>query len=93
MTKAEQLRLAVIGDGKMGQAIASLAAEHGFEVVDVSKAPIPDQIEQILGVPEVDSAVDAVGFEASDGHGHEQPAVVLNDMMKVTRAGGAVGNG
>ncbi len=27
------VRLAVIGDGKMGQAIASLAAEHGFDVV------------------------------------------------------------
>ncbi len=67
------------------------AKKHGFETVDVSKAPIPEQIEQILGVPEVDSAVDAVGFEASDGHGHEQPAVVLNAMMNVTRAGGAVG--
>lgn len=31
MTKL--LRLAVIGDGKMGQAIASLAGEYGFEVV------------------------------------------------------------
>jgi 4-hydroxy-tetrahydrodipicolinate reductase len=30
MTKV--LRLAIIGDGKMGQAIASLAPEHGFEV-------------------------------------------------------------
>lgn len=29
------LRLAVIGDGKMGQAIASLAAEYGFDVVAV----------------------------------------------------------
>jgi 4-hydroxy-tetrahydrodipicolinate reductase len=29
----QTLRLAVIGDGKMGQAIASLAADHGFEVV------------------------------------------------------------
>jgi len=27
------LRLAVIGDGKMGRAVASLADEHGFEVV------------------------------------------------------------
>lgn len=27
------VRLAVIGDGKMGQAIASLAAENGFEIV------------------------------------------------------------
>ncbi|MGH7653588.1 MAG: 4-hydroxy-tetrahydrodipicolinate reductase [Gemmatimonadaceae bacterium] len=30
---SSELRLAVIGDGKMGQAIASLAAEHGFDVV------------------------------------------------------------
>ncbi len=30
---SKTLRLAVIGDGKMGQAIASLAADHGFEVV------------------------------------------------------------
>ena len=28
-----RLRLAVIGDGKMGQAIASLAADHGFDIV------------------------------------------------------------
>ncbi|HEV8409725.1 MAG TPA: 4-hydroxy-tetrahydrodipicolinate reductase [Gemmatimonadaceae bacterium] len=27
------LRLAIVGDGKMGKAIASLAPEHGFEVV------------------------------------------------------------
>ena len=42
-------------------------------------------------MPEVDCAVDAVGFEAR-GHGkdadHEQPATVLNSMMDVTRAGG-----
>ena len=40
------LRLAIIGDGKMGRAVASLAAEHGFEVVallgetDVGRAGI-----------------------------------------------------
>ncbi|MFI5231687.1 MAG: 4-hydroxy-tetrahydrodipicolinate reductase [Gemmatimonadales bacterium] len=28
-----QLRLAVIGDGKMGQSVASLASEHGFDIV------------------------------------------------------------
>jgi 4-hydroxy-tetrahydrodipicolinate reductase len=33
MTKTKLLRLAVIGDGKMGRAIASLAEEHGFTVV------------------------------------------------------------
>ena len=45
-------------------------------------------------MPEVDCAVDAVGFEAR-GCGNsahkEVPAQVLNDCMTVTRAGGAVG--
>ena len=31
---------------------------------------LADQIEQIVGVPEVDNAVDCVGFEAR-GHGHD----------------------
>jgi glutathione-independent formaldehyde dehydrogenase len=55
---------------------------------------VADQIEAIVGVPEVDSAVDCVGFEAR-GHGedagHEVPAAVLNSLMEVTRAGGAIG--
>ena len=45
-------------------------------------------------MPEVDAAVDAVGFEAR-GHGkdadHEAPATVLNSIMEVTRAGGKLG--
>ena len=45
-----------------------------------------DQIEAILGVPEVDSAIDAVGFEARghghDGAQHEAPATALNSMME-----------
>jgi glutathione-independent formaldehyde dehydrogenase len=88
---ARLLGAACVIVGDMNAERLAHAKRHGFEVIDVAKAPVPDQIEQILGVPEVDSAVDAVGFEATDGHGHEQPAVVLNDMMKVTRAGGAVG--
>lgn len=66
----------------------------GFESVDVSKGDPRDQIEQILGTPEVDAAVDAVGFEAR-GHGsdsaHEAPATVLNSLFDVTAAGGALG--
>jgi len=38
--------------------------------LDISKGDPVDQIEGILGVPEVDCAVDAVGFEAH-GHGDE----------------------
>ena len=70
------------------------ARSFGCETVDVSKGDPKDQIEQILGEPEVDCAVDAVGFEA---HGHgadaqtEAPATVLNSLMDITRAGGALG--
>jgi glutathione-independent formaldehyde dehydrogenase len=71
------------------------AASFGCETVDLRKEdPLEAQIEAIVGVPEVDSAVDCVGFEAR-GHGHdcgkEQPATVLNALMTVTRAGGALG--
>ena len=64
-------------------------------MVDLKKdASLGEQIEQILGTPEVDSAVDCVGFEAR-GHGSdasvERPATVLNSMMTITRAGGALG--
>jgi len=70
------------------------ARKFGCETIDVTEGDPKDQLEQILGEPEVDCAVDAVGFEA---HGHgaeaqkERPATVLNTVMDVTRAGGAVG--
>ena len=62
--------------------------------MDISlDATLEDQIAEILGTNEVDSAVDAVGFEAS-GHGRnggEAPAAVLNSIMSLTRAGGRLG--
>jgi glutathione-independent formaldehyde dehydrogenase len=70
------------------------ARSFGAEAIDISKGEPKDQIEQILGVPEVDASVDAVGFEAH-GHGadadHEAPATVLNSLMEVTRAAGKLG--
>ncbi len=71
------------------------ARSFGCETVDTSKsASIAEQIEAIVGVPEVDCAVDCVGFEAR-GHGkdaaREAPATVLNSLMEITRAGGALG--
>jgi glutathione-independent formaldehyde dehydrogenase len=51
-------------------------------------------IEAVLGVREVDAAIDAVGFEAR-GHGAqsntEAPAMVLNSLMTITRAAGRIG--
>jgi glutathione-independent formaldehyde dehydrogenase len=51
-------------------------------------------IAEVLGEPEVDCAVDCVGFEARGVGGQareERPATVLNQMMQVTRPGGGVG--
>ena len=71
------------------------ARSFGCETIDLKKsATLAQQIEQIVGVPEVDCSVDCVGFEAR-GHGRdagvERPATVLNSLMEVTRAGGALG--
>jgi glutathione-independent formaldehyde dehydrogenase len=71
------------------------AKSFGCEVIDLRKdATLGQQIEQIVGSPEVDCAVDCVGFEAH-GHGKdagvEQPATVLNSLMTVTTAGGRIG--
>jgi glutathione-independent formaldehyde dehydrogenase len=82
----------IVGD-RIAERLAQ-ARSFGCETVDISAAPIDEQIAEIVGQPEVDSAVDCVGFEAR-GHGdaasHEVPAAVLNSLMEVTRAGGAIG--
>ena len=71
------------------------ARSFGCETIDL-RAPgtLAERIEKIIGVPEVDCAVDCVGFEAR-GHGKdagvERPATVLNSLMEITRAGGALG--
>lgn len=83
----------IVGD--MNKERLAHARAMGFQTVDLSEhADLGEQIAQILGVPEVDCAIDAVGFEAR-GHGaesgHEAPATVLNALMEVTRASGRIG--
>src|SRR5690348_5271654 len=91
---AQLLGAAVVIVGDRNTQRLEQARSFGCETVDISQdASLEDQIAEILGVPEVDSAVDAVGFEAS-GHGAgagEQPATVLNDVMTIARAGGKLG--
>jgi glutathione-independent formaldehyde dehydrogenase len=92
---AQLLGAAVVIVGDMNAERLNQARSFGCETIDLTKdAALPDQIDQILGVPEVDAAVDCVGFEAR-GHGAnadtEQPATVLNSIMDVTRAAGALG--
>ena len=70
------------------------ARSFGCETVNLSDSgELPDMIEQILGEPEVDAAIDAVGFEANaHGEGGEgAPAAVLNAIMEVGRAGAGLG--
>src|ERR687893_2141145 len=93
-TSAMLLGAAVVIVGDLNEDRLAKARSFGCETVDVSKGDPKDQIEQILGVPEVDAAVDAVGFEAR-GHGgeatSEKPATVLNTVMDITRAAGQIG--
>jgi glutathione-independent formaldehyde dehydrogenase len=88
------LGAAVVIVGDLNADRLAQARSFGCETVDVSQGDPRDQIEQILGADEVDCGVDAVGFEAR-GHGadstSEQPARVLNSLMDLTRAGGALG--
>jgi glutathione-independent formaldehyde dehydrogenase len=91
---AQFLGAAVVIVGDLIPERLEQARSFGCETVDVSKGDPKDQIEQILGVPEVDAAVDAVGFEArghGEGAGEEAPATVLNSIMDITRAAGKLG--
>ena len=68
------------------------ARSFGCETIDLAAGgTITERIDQILRVPEVDCAVDCVGFEAKGHGGVDQPAGVLNQLMEVTRAAGAIG--
>ena len=91
---AQLLGAAVVIVGDLIPERLEQARSFGCEAIDVSQGDPKDQIEQLLGEPVVDAAVDAVGFEAR-GHGgdadHEAPATVLNSVMEVTRAAGRVG--
>ncbi|TLM84073.1 formaldehyde dehydrogenase, glutathione-independent [Pseudarthrobacter sp. NamE5] len=92
-TSAQLLGAAVVIVGDLNEERLERARSFGCETVDLTKGEPKDQIEQILGVPEVDCGVDAVGFEAR-GHGkgaQEAPATVLNTLMDITAAGGALG--
>jgi len=83
----------IVGD--LNKERLAQARSFGCYTIDLTlDTPIEEQIRKIVGKPEVDCAVDCVGFEAHGcGHDHhkEQPASVLNQAMSITKAGGAIG--
>ncbi len=91
---AQLLGASVVIVGDMNAERLGQARSFGCETVDLGSGnDLVDMIEQITGEPEVDAAVDAVGFEAR-GHGAdaaEAPATVLNDVMTISRAGASLG--
>ncbi|MCI3986391.1 formaldehyde dehydrogenase, glutathione-independent [Bacillus vallismortis] len=90
---AQLLGASTVIVGDLNEDRLAQARSFGCETVNVQKHDrLGEQIEQILGEPTVDAAVDCVGFEAS-GHGSqgEAPAAVLNSIMDVTQVGGSLG--
>lgn len=91
---AQLLGASVVIVGDLNSERLAQARSFGCETVNLREHPnLGEQIEQILGIPEVDCAIDCVGFEAH-GHGKETgeaPATVLNSIMDITRAGGRLG--
>ncbi|ABE57697.1 formaldehyde dehydrogenase, glutathione-independent [Chromohalobacter israelensis] len=89
---AHLLGAAVVMIGDFNQQRLEHARKMGFEPIDLSRHDrLGEMIAAVVGEPKVDSAIDAVGFEAVGHGGKEQPAVVLNQMMEVTREAGSIG--
>lgn len=84
----------IVGDvnhERVSHAQLTLGCE-GIRLADVDN--IPEQIHAILGTPEVDCAIDAIGYEAH-GHGDNADQAKASDALdtcvNVMRAAGRVG--
>jgi glutathione-independent formaldehyde dehydrogenase len=85
------LGAAVVIVGDMQEDRLKQAESFGCETINLDQGDAKEQVQELLGVPEVDCFVDAVGFEAHGDGGEESPAVVLNQAMHLTRAAGSIG--
>jgi len=89
---AQILGAAVVMVGDFNPERLAHSAKHGFVPIDLSKSDrLGEMIAEVIGTDEVDSAIDAVGFEARGHSGGEQPATVLNQMMQIARPAGHIG--
>jgi glutathione-independent formaldehyde dehydrogenase len=68
-----------------------LAEKFGAEPIDFSKGDPVEQIIEANGGEMVDRGVEAVGYQAHDPTGEEHPELVLDNLVKVVRATGAIG--
>lgn len=94
---SQLLGAAVVILGDRNEERLAHAKSVGFETINITQHDnLSEQIEQLVGVPLVDAAIDAVGFEASahgvaGAKGDAAPAAVLNQLMDITFVAGGVG--
>jgi glutathione-independent formaldehyde dehydrogenase len=91
---AQILGAALVMIGDMNSERLKHGAKVGFTPIDLTQADnLGELIAAVVGKPEVDAAVDAVGFEAraQGKDGEEAPATVLNSLMSIVRAAGGIG--
>jgi glutathione-independent formaldehyde dehydrogenase len=88
------LGAAVVLIGDMNAERLRHAESVGYVPIDLTKSDnLGELIAKAVGKPEVDAAIDAVGFEAKaqGKDGEEAPATVLNSLMTIVRAAGSIG--
>jgi glutathione-independent formaldehyde dehydrogenase len=88
------LGAAVVLIGDMNAERLRHAESVGYVPIDLTKSDnLGELIAKVVGKPEVDAAIDAVGFEAKaqGKDGEEAPATVLNSLMTIVRAAGSIG--
>jgi glutathione-independent formaldehyde dehydrogenase len=91
---AQILGAALVMIGDMNSERLKHGEKVGFTPIDLTQADnLGELIAAVVGKPEVDAAVDAVGFEAraQGKDGEEAPATVLNSLMSIVRAAGGIG--
>ena len=88
------LGAAVVLIGDMNAERLRHAESVGYVPIDLTKSDnLGELVAKVVGKPEVDAAIDAVGFEAKaqGKDGEEAPATVLNSLMTIVRAAGSIG--
>ncbi|MCU1543152.1 MAG: aldehyde dehydrogenase [Microbacteriaceae bacterium] len=69
----------------------ALAETFGATAVDLSTGDVVEAIMDATNGRGVDSGVEAVGYQAHDATGQEHPALVMDNLVQVVRATGAIG--
>ncbi|MBA8826407.1 glutathione-independent formaldehyde dehydrogenase [Saccharopolyspora lacisalsi] len=68
-----------------------LAEQIGATPIDFTAGDPAERIKDALSDEGVDRGIDAVGYQATVATGEEQPAVVLNQLIRTVRPTGSVG--